>query len=118
MEEFGLTVSQALLELKALLSNPKRWVKGAYAKDDRGEHTNSRDPHAVCFCITGGINRTCGANTDLRAIVKKKLIANLPRGFEALERFNDDSEITHAQILELIEKTHQRVVEDEPEPLV
>jgi|SRR6476661_4492252 len=45
-----------VLERAAKLIEPEgAWIKGWFAKDDRGRDLEPGDPHAVCWCARGAI---------------------------------------------------------------
>lgn len=60
-----MTTKEALEAARDLISDPKRWTTGYFAKKADGEITASRKPDAVCWCASGAVNRICGDNYPL-----------------------------------------------------
>lgn len=60
--------------LSELLSDPKRWTQGDFARDAEGLSTHALDPDATCFCVLGGLQR---------------LLFREPRPTNAWELYND-----------------------------
>lgn len=51
----AMTTVEVLVKARELLSDPKRWAKGAYAKTAAGLGVNARSPQAVCYCSSGAL---------------------------------------------------------------
>ena len=49
------TARQILVDAKALIDEPHKWIKGAFARDADGNLLSSNDGFAkgVCFCASG-----------------------------------------------------------------
>jgi hypothetical protein len=49
-------VQVELLRAKELISDPKRWTTGAYARNTSGVYTSPVNDNAVCFCALGAMD--------------------------------------------------------------
>lgn len=47
---------------KALIVDPKNWIKGEYARDCYGFPVDPRSDHAVKFCMVGACSRVTGVD--------------------------------------------------------
>lgn len=52
-----MKTSEALIQAKALIADPKNWTQGAYARNENGDRRWSNDEDAVCFCSLGAMSR-------------------------------------------------------------
>ena len=85
-------------DLKAvykLLRAKSRWTKGTFARNRSGGHVGSDSPEAVCWCLSGAINKI-GSDAVRRAI-------DLRLPDQTIAEFNDSH--THKQVLKLIKDT-------------
>lgn len=101
---------EILRSARKLLSDPRKWTKEAYARDEAGYDILPNKYDAKTFCIMGAINRTCGSLVDeepeyLRA--RRAVIAAtnaLYPGFFDVFCFNDDDNTTHEMILAVLDR--------------
>ena len=108
-------MTQLLDDLKAvreLLSSPKKWTQGQYAKDARGHAVDDCSPKATCWCLVGsmwkrgydvgqwGCERVMSMINPLTAQLPPK--DRIP-GF-SLTVWNDDPARTHEEVLALLDK--------------
>lgn len=98
MAKDALTV---LREARELISDPKRWTRGAFARDVEGTRVRSAADEAVCWCAIGAYNRAAGGTKQLEA-------------FRLLQRASDDlfgkddpaevnDEMDHAAVLRMFD---------------
>jgi hypothetical protein len=58
-------VVEVLERTRAILSQPKAWTTGVFAKDANGRTADPMDADATCFCLIGAIKRASyGTNAD------------------------------------------------------
>lgn len=53
-----MTPHELLVKGRELISDEKRWTKGAFARDGNGHSLNPWNITAVCFCSIGALQRT------------------------------------------------------------
>ena len=95
-----------LREVRKLIAEPERWTKGVYARPrDSTGSVNIRNKRAHCFCLAGAlyraINVTPGENYGVIGYARAL-------GFQdegKLTDWNDNPERTHADILDLLDRT-------------
>jgi hypothetical protein len=95
------TVLEVLEGALEILRDPKRWTKGAFAKDKYGFALNFFD-RAVCFCSIGALikasDRNCAWYYPPGLDVLSDAV-NIP-----VSAWNDAPERTHAEIIQGFEK--------------
>lgn len=64
-----------LKEVRDLLATPGVWVKYSLARNANGETVDPRMPEAVCFCLSGALQRV-GASDLERHRVRRHIIDN------------------------------------------
>ena len=93
-----MTTKEALIAMRELLSDPKRWCKGAYARDASGKPTENTKT-ACSHCLSGALHSVDGAT---EAVVWA-IAGALPRGYHNVPAFNDAPETTHSDILRVLD---------------
>lgn len=59
------TVVEVLERTRTILSQPKAWTTGVFAKDANGRTADPMDADATCFCLIGAVKRASyGTNAD------------------------------------------------------
>lgn len=81
------TVKDVLIEARELISGPKRWTTGYFAKTDTGGLTTSCSENAVCWCAFGAIRKSC--DNDLLADQAAGALTEVMR--PNIAAFNDHS---------------------------
>lgn len=89
-----------MMSVYLLLSAADRWTTGVLARNSKGEPCKPNDPHAVCFCLRGAIERVYKTQAG-QDYAYRKLICVL-RMPEML--FNDNPKTTHADIIDAVRK--------------
>ncbi len=91
------------MKIRELLSEPKHWTQGAFAKDCDGITVPPSHPRAVCWCLIGAAHR-CYPNLPQRSIALKQIEdAIVEEGFcDDIADFNDHN--GHEYIMELLER--------------
>lgn len=94
-----------------LLSNPKRWVKWAFAltsKRSQGHGVPVNSPKAQCFCLDGALIRVHGhsrAYTRARKRVGAAIAELFPElGSLSPITFNDRQETRHADVMKVVRR--------------
>ena len=99
-------ITEVLTEARELISDPKRWTQGLYARDVRGNYTKWNSPEAACWCSAGAIAKVVGASTDSDIEydpIAKRAIKKLMYGINSsIYKFNDSH--THAEVLTAFDK--------------
>lgn len=87
--------------LQELFADPKRWTKGAYARNKYNTIVSFENPSATCFCLAGGLLSVYEGIDYFRAI------NSLYKGCRLrLSKFNDDPSTTIEDIQELVKKAN------------
>lgn len=90
--------------LDALFSGPEKWTKGTWARDADGQGVWSGDPTAICWCLSGAINKIgCGrpqAAANLREVIE---------GNGYITAINDDDAFAFDDLKRLISDARERV---------
>lgn len=100
--------SEILNEAYKLLSRPKGWCKGSYAKNVAGELTYPQSPYAVSFCSAGAIKHCAKADYAKECAARGYLIRVIsPRGpydGVSIGDWNDKKSRTKKQVLNAFDK--------------
>lgn len=83
-----------------LLADPKKWTKGAYARDRQGRPINPLFSNAESFCMIGAVIR-CYPDIYDQDKVNQKLFTRSELK-EGVGRFNDRVGRTHAEVLAVL----------------
>ena len=89
------TITTQLIAEKKLLSDPKRWTKGYFARDANGIHVGYLSKDAVCWCQMGA-GLKIGFNVSSDNI--KQLVARMFNHQDVVS-FNDAPETTHDDLM-------------------
>jgi hypothetical protein len=100
----------AIRALIALLKDPKRWTKRAYARNDRGNSCHPSDLAAACFCITGGLYRVTGSSFNQQTPLFARTLRFLDHTIQTKTKYdhsgvtglNDSLKTTHADVMGLL----------------
>lgn len=92
--------SEILIKSKELISNPKNWTQGMFARDEYGTPVPSISENACSWCSAGAVIKV--ANNIYVAI---SLFALLEKSISrAIAPFNDNPESTHEDIMNMFDK--------------
>lgn len=99
-------VLETLYRIKARLSNPRNWSKGAYARTSDFTMTMANSDAACSWCMVGAVYKECntasipseliGKLLDVLSPVDNKQIAT---PHDKVVAFNDAGTTTHSMIL-------------------
>lgn len=104
-----LTVRDTLVQVRELLSDPRRWIQGWDAKNAEGMGEFPDDAHAVCWCLDGALGKVTvtadgcftGRNYDkARGVLGDILQARF--GDRSVITFNDTHK--HEEVLSLLDE--------------
>lgn len=93
-------MKKRLEEIYTLLSDENRWTRGKYARNKEGVGVPPESEEAVCWCLTGAIERI-GQTPNERTQLFIQLSVPLT-GITNLQYFNDNC--THQELLQLIKE--------------
>lgn len=88
------TPLEIIAAARELISDPKRWTRGAYARNEQGAACGARNPAAVCWCASGALIK-CGGGAPFAGGISDALLELLKR--ECIVHKNDDE--GHASVL-------------------
>ena len=106
MSEQDQGVLDVLKAARELISVPERWTQGHFARDASGNLVNSSNPAAVCWCVYGATMaaaRRVGTTTEGAAEADRALEETF--GGDDLDIWNDAPGRTHAEVLDLFDRT-------------
>lgn len=89
-----MTPKQILTQARELISDPKRWTKGYFAKTALGAPCGSLSDRAICWCISGAINKVSEFKNHQVAYDRLRLVVG-----PLITQFNDDPKTTHADVI-------------------
>lgn len=105
-----------LVAARKLIEKPENWTKDTYARDSDRNPIWYIDPKACTFCLVGAVCRVLGLAVFTETIYDRILIALREILFELYgarydgpAEFNDDPDTSHEKVLELIDKTIERL---------
>lgn len=126
----GIPKSEILGAVQQRLSNPARWAKGTYARDDSGKSVATTAEHATSWCLTEAIHRELYSRSnqadpnriyqtaipiyqDISVMIKEQypIMDNKHSHVTVIQKFNDDPRISHEDILAVLEKVHTKLIE-------
>lgn len=96
---------EAIKAVRKLITDPKHWTQGAFARDANGNSTDTCGPNATCWCIAGAITKVDidakGINGDIYGELAKSTEG------DGIVYVNDN--LGHKAILNVINKTITRL---------
>lgn len=104
-----------------LITDPKHWIQGAFARDVDGYTCGAKSQDACCYCAFGAIRVAAGESNSLGILALSELAADLPTGFFADNKkeeyetlhsvtfWQDHPTTTHADVLNQFKKTIARL---------
>lgn len=100
------SVKDVLVEMRELLSDPKRWTKGMVARNAKHEPCSSISGEAVCFCLWGAevkvLDKHRRLNTLLESAVDEVMHECSPQA--SVSMFNDNEATTHADVMRYLDR--------------
>ena len=132
------TALEILIEARALIDTPDKWVQEAYASEKPGRigagfgggsSLFPSDEKATCFCSMGAVSRVCrlekspyagGSNTRKALIALELAIPNDPVwiikdiGTPSIARYNDALGRRHSEIMAMFDKAIESLKSEQP----
>lgn len=108
-----MTQKEAIIAVRELISDPKRWTQGVYArriKDDPIFHhsVTPQSKDATCWCMLGAVIKVCSSDSvSFETDVTKTIESLMPTQFGGIAKFNDSH--THAEVLALLDSTIEKL---------
>lgn len=102
--EAQMTPRELLVKSRELLSDPARWTKQAYARDERGRPCEVSSPNAKSFCLLGAMLRECDRP---RLVFDADWFLFAHAGATALI-LNDDAQTSHADLMTALDGVIQK----------
>ena len=103
--------------VRELLAEPRAWTRGACARDPQGNIVGGLDPNAVCWCLSGALERVRShKNWQYSSQVEARTAAiNAMRGVMRTDiiTFNDRVASGHEGILTMLDKVVEELEKDE-----
>lgn len=97
--------ARILLEIRALLKEPKSWIKAAFAVDKKGHGCQVHNSSAVAFCLLGAARRV-GTEGEVGIDVLVALInpdRNRCYPWTSVADWNDALNRNHLDVLRLLD---------------
>lgn len=91
-----------LTGMRELLSDPKKWTKGAYARNCQGYGVPFKSEEAVCFCLQGAAMKIAGENLMSVFLLGTEYLAYGP-DVSTVWRWQDQDTRTHADVLKFLD---------------
>lgn len=104
------TTKSVIRKAYRLLTDPARWTRGAFARNEYGYATLWENPKATCFCTEGAIRRVSENRTHWDARHKALEFVRLAVGRDwqnDIPTFNDDDATTHKDVLKTLRKAYK-----------
>jgi len=107
-----------LRRARRLITDPRYWTQGAYARNIQGDECAPDEPPAFCFCTYGALARATGCRpfevSTYAGEALDALVLTLNEDFDdmpiaSIPEWNDNSQRTHADVLALFDKTIERL---------
>lgn len=98
-------MSEVLQRVRERLSDPRRWTRGADARDADGDTVGVRNAAAVCWCLKGALAAEWDAfefTKDYELLGAAMMEKSRSPHPVAITTFNDTH--THAEVLALIDR--------------
>ncbi len=108
--------STILKRAKKIILSPKRWTKGADAKDRHGFEVSARDKTARCFCAGGACERAAPAELEIWDDKFNDVLGHLRatnNGRFDVSIYNDNKRRTHKQVLNWFDRAIKRALKVE-----
>src|SRR3974390_3229322 len=107
-----MKVLDVLKATRSILEKPERWTQGASARNAVGHVVNFADSDAVCWCLTGAIQKAVYGDIDVLVLDAMNYAFNeIDRtlGYSGILGWNDWPLRTHDEVLELLDSTIDRL---------
>jgi hypothetical protein len=99
-----------LRKTRDILRAKKRWTQGTFAKDANGLPVHSLNKDAVCFCLSGALNKASksrGWEGEARGFILECI------DLKSLILYNDDTTRKHSEIVATLNAAIKLALADE-----
>lgn len=97
-------VTESLMRVRHLISDPAHWTKGTLARDEAGRPVGVQAQNAHSFCLFGAVHRI--GNDDAFPFVFKALGSmDISVDIREIPSFNDS--VSHTEVLGLLDTAIQ-----------
>ena len=93
-----MSVKQELIKTKALIADPKNWLQGLMASNEKGQYVPPYSPDACKFCALGALRKAC----TQEGAYMKLADAAFKAGFSGIAALNDFG--LHEDVMEMFDK--------------
>lgn len=101
-------------KVKTLLADPKRWIKGSYARDDKSRSVLVHSPRAICWCLSGAVCKIY-RNPNDRAMVRNIIETSILKLVKlnklhvpvSIVGFNDFPLTTHKDVMKVLKDANK-----------
>lgn len=102
-----------LREAREVISDPKCWTKGSFAKTWYGANIGSDSPNAVAWCSIGAIRKVCRDEEYVQeaTVELERTTDSMFPEFQCVPEFNDSGNTSHADVMAAFDKTIMRLEE-------
>ena len=116
-----------LKKVREILTPPRAWRQGAYVADDNGRYSvDAEGSRATCFCAFGAMlqarARLPGLDRDYVALygaedcLMAEIEARYPSTYTSIPAWNDDEDLTHAEVLDTFDRAIERAQREDNTP--
>lgn len=109
-------IKENLIQIKALIKDPKHWIQGESTRDAAGSPTSPFSEKATCFCITGALEKVVYSESNANEVNTVKLYIEIMRSIRnaisvitatsvdqcSVSTYNDSH--THTEVMTLLDK--------------
>lgn len=106
---------KAIEKMYKLLSDERRWTKGAPARDASGFPVPSYSRHASSYCLVGAASVSCPTYSSFAEYDNAKRAVRALTGQRGIAAFNDSKSTKHADVLDILRRAHKAAGNGEPE---
>jgi hypothetical protein len=99
-----MTPSATFTAMLELLSDESKWTQGAFARDADRRAVRSYNPTAICWCLSGALNKTGSAEGTWDFL--RKAVGGFPTDF------NDAPDRTFPEIRAAIERARDLALKE------
>ena len=97
----------ALQAARDVLDDEDRRCRGVWARDEHGQQVPHTSPKSARFSLVGAIKAACldlKLSWNVHQVAMLTMVLCLPEGQEYLDELNDDPNVSHAEVLAVLDK--------------
>lgn len=96
-----MSLFQDLKSIRAYFTGPEKWTRHVFARDNRGNAIDPRDPRACCCCLGGSVDKIIPPERQYQVLVALEKQAQRRVPGKTIPYFNDSA--TFEQVVEVID---------------